>query len=285
MRLVTWNIQWGLGMDGRVDCARIADWLRAQDADVICLQEVSAGMAELAGADGSDQFAQFAKLFPEYRLVDGAGVETWDAQQRSRRFGNAILSRFPIAQVRRHALPWLDDGKMTMPRLLLEAIVVTPGGPLRIMTTHLEYFSQAAREKHVDVIVAIVAEAQARARTTPTIGAGPYAATPQIASTILTGDFNMRPHEPARLRIEQPGPDYAPLRDAWTLLNGQSPHLPSFCIADQTYGEPHCADYVFLSSDLAARLSNVVYDQDVRYSDHQPVVVEFFASDSDPKTN
>ncbi len=275
MRLATWNIQWGRGIDGIVDCARIAGWLRAQDPDIICLQEVADGMADLAGADGSDEFAAFAALFPRYRLVDGAGVETWDDEGRRRRFGNAILTRFPLAQVRRHALPWLDDGKMTMPRLLLETVVVAPQGPLRIMTTHLEYFSAAAREAHVDVIVRLIAEAQARATKPPAAGSGPYAPTPQTISTILTGDFNMRPRDPTRLRLEQPVAGYAPLVDAWRALHGAAAHPPSFCIADQTYGEPHCADYVYVSADLAPRVRAIAYDQDCRFSDHQPVVVDF----------
>jgi len=275
MRLATWNIQWGRGIDGRVDCARIASWLRARDPDIVCLQEVADGMADLAGADGSDQFAAFAALFPDHRLVDGAGVETWDAGGRRRRFGNAILTRFPLAQVRRHALPWLDDSKMTMPRLLLEVVVTTTQGPLRVMTTHLEYFSEAAREIHVDAIIAAIAEAQARAATPPATGGGPYAPTPQTVSTVLTGDFNMRPQAAARLRLEKPSPGYDPMIDAWRALNPDAPHPPSFCIADQTYGEPHCADYVLVSRDLARRLSAIAYDQDTRLSDHQPVVVDF----------
>ena len=31
MRLLTWNIQWGRGLDGRVDLPRIVDAIRKQD--------------------------------------------------------------------------------------------------------------------------------------------------------------------------------------------------------------------------------------------------------------
>ena len=38
MKLVSWNIQWARGCDGRVSTGRIADIVRAWgDADVICL--------------------------------------------------------------------------------------------------------------------------------------------------------------------------------------------------------------------------------------------------------
>src|ERR1700730_4562857 len=44
MRLVNWNIQWGRGVDGRVDLARIVREARALcDFDVLCLQEVTRG--------------------------------------------------------------------------------------------------------------------------------------------------------------------------------------------------------------------------------------------------
>ena len=50
MKLVTWNIQWGRGADGRVDLDRIvAHPRRVADFDVLCLQEISAGYPELPG--------------------------------------------------------------------------------------------------------------------------------------------------------------------------------------------------------------------------------------------
>jgi len=48
MKLITWNIQWGLGMDGRLDLARIvAEARRLADFDVLCLQEVADGFDDL----------------------------------------------------------------------------------------------------------------------------------------------------------------------------------------------------------------------------------------------
>ncbi|HQV09649.1 MAG TPA: endonuclease, partial [Thauera sp.] len=50
MRLLTWNIQWGRGADGRVDLARTVAAIRAAgDFDVICLQEVACNFPGLAG--------------------------------------------------------------------------------------------------------------------------------------------------------------------------------------------------------------------------------------------
>ena len=48
MKLVTWNVQWCRGCDGRVDPQRIVDDARAfADFDVLCLQEVAANFARL----------------------------------------------------------------------------------------------------------------------------------------------------------------------------------------------------------------------------------------------
>ena len=42
MKLITWNIQWGLGMDHQCDLARMVVHARSMaDFDVLCLQEVS----------------------------------------------------------------------------------------------------------------------------------------------------------------------------------------------------------------------------------------------------
>ena len=63
------------------------------------------------------------------------------------------------------------------------------------------------------------------------------------------------------------------LLDAWRMLQGETPHPPSFCVHDQRYGPPHCCDFVFVTEDLAPRLRTIRYDVDTQVSDHQPVVV------------
>ena len=276
MRLLTWNIQWGLGMDGRVDLARIVDHARASDPDVICFQEVADTMPDLAGNDDADQFAAIEALLPGYRAITGAGVETFDEDGTRRRFGNMILSRLPVRQVLRHQLPWTGAPGLNMPRMLIEASIAAPFGPLRVMTTHLEYFASELRVSAVEAIRAAHAAAASREATPRKAGAGPYAVRPGSRSAILTGDFNMRPRDPTRLRLLEPFTDGTPtFGDAWTIRHGETAHPPSFCIADQQYGEPHCADYVLVTPDLAPRVTDVIYDTETRLSDHQPVLIAF----------
>ena len=66
MKLVTWNIQWGLGCDGNVDLARIVSTAKALcDADVFCFQEISRGFTEYDF--GEDQPARWRSCSPAIR--------------------------------------------------------------------------------------------------------------------------------------------------------------------------------------------------------------------------
>ena len=49
MKLASYNIQYGIGLDGRYDAGRIADAVRG--ADVIALQEVSRNIPQNGGRD------------------------------------------------------------------------------------------------------------------------------------------------------------------------------------------------------------------------------------------
>src|SRR5688572_15238845 len=97
MKLITWNIQWGRGADGRVDLDRVVACVRRLadgEPDVLCLQEVSAGYTELPGCDGSDQFRDLAARLPGYTALAGVATETFGADGHRRAFGNMIFSRF-----------------------------------------------------------------------------------------------------------------------------------------------------------------------------------------------
>lgn len=64
MKLVTYNIHYGKGQDGRFDLKRIADAVRG--ADIIGLQEVDLYWQR---SGGLDQASDLAALFPAYCWV------------------------------------------------------------------------------------------------------------------------------------------------------------------------------------------------------------------------
>jgi endonuclease/exonuclease/phosphatase family metal-dependent hydrolase len=276
MRLITWNIQWGVGADQRFDLARIVtEAKRLADFDVLCLQEVADNFPELKGGPREDQFAELARLLPGYTAVEGIGVDVPAADGSRKRFGNIVLSRYPVGQVLRHALAWEADDAKSMPRLLIEAVVAAPFGSVRVMTTHLEYFSAPLRAASVESIRAAHRQACARVLRPPRPADNMFRPHPGARSAILVGDFNMRPEDPSLARLLQPFEDGAPaFRDAWTVHNAGAPHPVSFCLYEQVIGPPHCCDYALITEDLAPRLRGITYDQSSRASDHQSVIIE-----------
>jgi endonuclease/exonuclease/phosphatase family metal-dependent hydrolase len=277
MNLITWNVQWCLGADGVLDPARIVDHARAlADFDVLCLQEVADNFPELNESPRGDQFRLFAALLPGFQAIEGVALETRDAEGRPKRFGNMVLTRLPVIQVLRHTLPWGALANRNMPRGLLEVIIEGPFGPLRVMTTHLEYSHPDLRRPQIDAIRSIHEQAAARAATPREDGPHTYRRTVQPAAAILCGDFNMLPHDPMKHAIEVAFANGAPaFVDGWTHCNGATPHPMSACVQQPSYAPPHCCDYIFVTEDIAPRLAMVSYDGETRASDHQPVLARF----------
>ena len=261
MRLLSWNVQWCRGLDGAVDPARIAAEARRVDADVICLQEVAANFPELPGSHGEDQPHVLMHALPEYEGCLVSGVDLPAANGRRSRFGNLILSRLKVGRVLRHSLPWPAADVPTMPRTAVEAVVAAPFGPLRIVTTHLEYYSGAHRAVQVERLRQICGEGGGGGKED-----GAFRAMPWPHSVIACGDFNMPPEDPLLRGF---------LVDAWQALHPGKPHPHTFRVHERNEGEsPYCCDYVFVTPDLKSRLAAIRIDGASRASDHQPVIVD-----------
>ncbi len=276
MKLITWNIQWGRGIDDHVDLDRVMKAARAiADFDVLCLQEVADNFPGLQGNDDRDQFAWFADALPGFNLVAAPSVDHESGASRRRRFGVAIFSRYPVITSRAHALPWpADPGKDSMPRSAAEATLRTPLGPLRVTTTHLEYYSEVQRNAQAARLREINDEACDRAKRpgARTEKSGPFEWKPPGDSAILMGDFNCRTDSAAYADIQKGA---FPYRDAWKIANGDKPHDPTFCLHDQRYAkEPYACDFIFVCGEIASRVKRVVVDSATMASDHQPVLIE-----------
>lgn len=256
MRLLSWNVQWCRGIDGVVDPARIAaEVRRLADPDVVCFQEVDSG--EIAGQ------------FPGYAAFFASGVDLPEVGGARSHFGNLLLSRLAVGRVRRHSLPWPPaPGHPSMPRVAVEAVVEAPFGPLRVTTTHLEYYSAEHRAAQVGRLRAIHAEACSERLEAEE--SGPFRSTPLPAAAILCGDFNFPPDDPLRGRIRHAG-----FVDAWEALHPGVPHPPTFRVHErEAEEEPYCCDFVFATVDLLPRLRSIRIDADNQASDHQPLILE-----------
>lgn len=122
LRVATYNIHRGVGADGVYDLARIAKVISNLDADIIGLQEVDIGDSP----SGDCQSRHLARVLG-YLSVEGPLVE-----RRMGSYGNALLSRLPIREVRRIDLS--VTGRE--PRGALEA-TIGAAVDVHVLTTHL----------------------------------------------------------------------------------------------------------------------------------------------------
>ncbi|MCP5147908.1 MAG: endonuclease/exonuclease/phosphatase family protein [Pseudomonadales bacterium] len=122
LKLVTWNVHRYVGGDGVASHRRCAEVLREIDADIIALQEVETHPGEARDA--------LAYLCAETgcQAADGTTMALGDA-----RFGNALLTRTPPRELRRHDLSF--PGRE--PRLALDAVFDIEGHSLQLIATHL----------------------------------------------------------------------------------------------------------------------------------------------------
>lgn len=279
MNLITWNIQSCRGCDGRVDPKRIVDVCSAMaECDVLCFQEVARNFPELRGSTGEDQFALLAGLLPGYTALEGIAVDAFSAQRGRRQFGNLILTRYPVVQVFSHLLPWpADPAVPTMQRVALEAVIQAPFGPLRVTTTHLEYYSAMQRRQQVNRLRELQAEAfeHRSDRNHTQKEGGPFQTLPRPSSSILTADFNFRADDPLHARIVSPYSDGTPAyRDAWQVHHGDRPHDHTIGVYDrEQWPEAFACDFIFVTEDLADRIENVAVNLETDASDHQPVLL------------
>lgn len=123
LKVVSYNIHSGVGVDGVRDYGRIGRFLAGRDADVVLLQEV-----DTRSLDGrSDE--HMAKLCMEerFRLLSSPAIYTSEGW-----FGNGVLTRFPV--VFNQSIDVTQFGRQ--PRNIQEVILNTDEGLLYLLNTH-----------------------------------------------------------------------------------------------------------------------------------------------------
>ena len=287
MRIVTYNIQYGRGRDGRFDLDRIAREIAG--ADLIALQEVERFWTRSGGVD---QPRLLARRFPGHYWAYGPGVDLHlagegpgeDGAGRRRQFGNMLLSRVPLLTVRHHLLPKLASlgPPMSLQRSALEAVIEVRGGHLRVYSVHLTHLSAATRLPQVETLLRI--HAGAVREGPPISGSGLQEEwtldgmpPPMPRGAILLGDFNMQPDSAEYERIVGPTSPYGGritnpegFVDAWVEAGNAIDAGPTA----EVKGCPARLDYCFVSAGLKDRIRGVRVDSDAVGSDHQPVWTE-----------
>jgi endonuclease/exonuclease/phosphatase family metal-dependent hydrolase len=90
LRVLSYNIHHGRGLDEQVDLKRIADVIRTADPDVVALQEVDRLTKRTGNVDQASELARMTGMCSTFaKAIDFEGGD----------YGQAILSRFPLSNV------------------------------------------------------------------------------------------------------------------------------------------------------------------------------------------
>lgn len=249
LRIATYNIHAGSGMDEVFDLDRQAAALRALRADVIGLQEVDVHWGARSqhhdvARELAERLGMRVSFAPIYSLDPAAAGEP------RREFGVAVLSRYPIRAAANHEITRLstqDPNPVPAPAPGFgEVTLKVRGIPLQVFVTHLDYRADPA------VRVAQVAD-------TRRIMTAERQSVPG-ARQVLLGDFNAVPS----------APELAPL---WTKLTDAGPPGAGTYPAN---APTRRIDYVAVGKGV--RLRGVSIPEEPTASDHRPLLAEVTVS-------
>lgn len=285
LRLASYNIQYGRGKDDRYDIGRIVDEIGEQD--LVAVQEVERN----ASRNGyQDQPAEIAARLDQMHWVYGPGIDL-DASDivdgkpthRRRQFGNMVLSRWPIVSVIHHTLPKIGLARANhLQRILTEAVIDAPFGPIRFLSTHLEHVSPMTRMPQVAYMKELLLRGHERGASFGTRDPdSPWLdrpAPPQPMSAIVMGDMNFEPN----------GPEYVALCGDWSNWDGRVTPLHGLVDAwvaagnetetGNTLPRPgrdfFRIDHCFVTTDLAHAVTRAWIGTQAMGSDHNPIFVE-----------
>ena len=303
MKIVTYNIRFGLGLDQCYNLERIATEI--EGADIISLQEVErfwrrSGMVDQPEALGELLKGYYWAYGPAFDVDASIMNDDGSIQNRRRQFGPMILSRWPICSVRTLVLPQLPACELiSMTTGALECVIDTPQGALRVYSLHLSALSPQERLLQIDSLLEMnkaiehcgsvlmaagnhsnPAEAQHIVDLDWNHG---EPALPIPVNTLFMGDFNSTEESREYIRfVGEADPIFGrgihsnSLVDSWSVARNPAGSPESWWPdpADRLPCHPLRLDYCFISTGLASKVNRCWVDTEAVGSDHRPYWVQ-----------
>ncbi|MCA9262743.1 MAG: endonuclease/exonuclease/phosphatase family protein [Planctomycetales bacterium] len=235
LRLMTYNVHACIGMDGMLSPARIARVIAQSGADVVGLQELDVQRARTGFRDQALDIARQLEMECQFH-------PSWSVEEE--RYGNAILSHFPLQHIDWGQLPASHMNREPRGVLWCE-IDLGQGARLQVLNTHLSLYPQERSAQ----AMALVSDWTSLAS--------------QQGPTVLCGDFNAHPKSQSYRVIAER------LIDA---------HLTRQGGPTNTWFSPRPLariDHVFVNADVYVDHATVIDSRLARVaSDHLPLVAD-----------
>ncbi|WP_257349705.1 endonuclease/exonuclease/phosphatase family protein [Pseudalkalibacillus decolorationis] len=236
LKILTFNIHHGKGMDKKLDLKRISQIIDESNADIIGLNEVDKQFSKRS--EYMDQAEWIAnKLKMDY--VFGPAI-TMEGKRKDdiRQYGSTILTRFPILDSENHPFDFLPS--IIEDRSLLEVTLEIDKQEVAVYVTHLS-LAPFLHGKQTEFILK-----QVNKQKTP---------------SIIMGDWNMKPYSSSwRLITKQ-------LKDTWV-----EHQTKGDCGYTYPSNRPRMKlDYIFTNKEFEVINSKVLIHEK-EASDHLPLL-------------
>jgi len=238
-RLLTYNVHRCVGVDRKLDVARIVGVIAEHEPDIVCLQELDVGRARTGYVDQAQSIAE--GLAMSFHFHPAMQVE-------AELYGDAILTPRPERLMKSDSLPSVRGIPGLEPRGALWSVIDFDGVGLNVFNTHLGLIPREQR-------------LQAAALVGPKWLGHPDCVGP----TLLTGDFNAtsvtRPYQTLTRR----------LADCQRSL-GLKPSVKTFPSSFPAIRIDHC----FTSPEITVTGVKAPFSPLARMaSDHLPLIIDF----------
>lgn len=264
LKLISYNVYWGMRQDSTENKSKFAEWFKAQDADIVALQEVN-GFTQKMLQDFAESYGHPYSYIVKEPEADG-----------SISFPVALTSKYPIINVQR------------VRENMIHGLLIAEIEGRRFMVTHFHPFSAVKRGHEIDLVLA---NAKADTNSKWLLMGDLNSVSPldrseydnNLVRDFIREDRKKRPHNENLLNNEL---DYSVQQkvlntgfvDAFKHFHPKfEASAPTKLFYDQSK-HPLRYDYLYVSSNMKNDLVKCEIMKDAFtdvYSDHYPVLLIF----------